>query len=214
MNNRGFTKRIDLVQMKDKIENKAKQILAEINDENLKYFANEVKMMADFVFVKYISEVYDLYTSGDMAITDINKLATFTDTDNGFQHNMLLWKNQNGVSFTNEKIELPDAPTVPNTKSHHKTTIGIGTVIAGGFVVMKHPWIALAIELLALSASYVQYKRKNVDEKKYRSELEKYNSEITKLKATFVDSIIIDIEKWLLQGQEKTKEVLTSYGLL
>lgn len=206
-----FIKSIDLAQMKTRILDKAKLHLKDINEANLDYFANDVKKIAESIMEKYIFDVYDLYTSGAMAITDINTLAAFTDTGNGFQIKMLQWKRLNNIQISKEKIELPEAPSKPNVTSYHKTTIGVGTIIATGLIIFKHPWIALAIELLTLSTSYVQYKHKTDSERIYKMKLEKYEMEITKLKNSFVNGIISDIEKWLLLGQEKTKEILKSF---
>lgn len=205
---------IDLAQMRISIEEKAKIILNEVTEDDVNYFVKEAKNEAKHLMAKYIFTIYNFYTEGEFAIKNMDSLEAFTNPDTGFQAQMLNWIDQSDIAITQADMNYAEAPTKRNTSSFHKTTLGVGTAIAAGLLIFKHPWIALTVELLALSASYVQYKNKDNNEKRYNEQLEKYTKDITALKNSFVNSMISDMEKWLKDGQQKTKEVLNTFKLI
>ncbi len=198
---------INLEQMKSEVKRKAEQILGVINEDNIKFFVYETKELAKHIFGQYIYAIHKHYTEGAYEIIDINNLKAFTNTNTGFYAKMSKWKDENNILIKDEILECPKMPSEPNVKSYHKTTAGVGTALAAGLLIFKQPWIALAVELLTLSASYVQYRHKTNIENGYKKQLEEYQIQI-------VDKIISDIETWLIQGQEKSREVLKTYVLI
>lgn len=206
---------IDLEQMKSEVKRKAEQILGEINEDNIRYFVNETKKLAKHILSQYIYAIYKHYTEGEYEIKDINNLKAFTNTDKGYYAQMSKWKDQSIILIKKEIVEYPKMPLEPNLKTYYKTTIVVGTIFAAGLLIFKQPWwIVLVVELLTLSMSYAQYRHISDTEKKYNKQLEEYQIKIAELKITYVDDIISDIETWLVQGQEKSIELLKTYVLI
>lgn len=215
MGNTNYTFVIDFEQMKREVRKKAELLLEEINEDNIECFVKEVKKLAKHIFGQYVYSIYKYYTEGAAEIKDITNLEAFTNTDTGFYAKMSKWKEQSEILIKKEVVEYPKMPSEPNVKSYHKTTAGVGTAIAAGLLIFKQPWwIALLVELLTLSASYAQYRYMSNIENGYKKQFEEYRVQIAKLKNTFVDKKISDIETWLIQGQEKSREVLKTYVLI
>jgi len=213
MDTNKYNKMIDLAQMKSEVWELANKILQEINEKTLEYFANEVTKVAESCLEKYIFAVYELYTAGALRIDDMDRLEAFTDTTTGYQQQMLNWKKENAISITQKEISIPEFPQEPDAKTYHKATFGVGTIIATGIVILKHPWIALAVELLTIAASYTQYRQLENKKEAYAIKLQAYNKEIEKKKRDFVCGIIDDLEKWLLSGQAQSDKVIQSFDL-
>ena len=221
MEQQTFNKMIDMCQLKLDVRELAGLVLDEINEDNLDYFANETKKIAKSTFEKYVFDVYDLYTSGALAIQDTYKLEIFTNPDKGYQQKMLEWENQYEISISKQVIELPENPENSRPQIHKKgfvigTTAGtaVYTAIATGLLIMGHPWIALAIELLTLSCAFVQYKLYSYGEKEYAMRVEQYRMDIEKKKQEFIAGIISDLENWLTKGENYSKELLASFDLV
>jgi hypothetical protein len=206
---------IDFEQMKREVRKKAEQLLEEINEDNIEYFVKEVKKLAKHILGQYVYSIYKYYTEGAAEIKDVNSLEAFTNTDTGFYAKMSKWKDRSEILIEKEEVEYPKMPLEPNLKTYYKTTIVVGTIFAAGLLIFKQPWwIVLVVELLTLSVSYAQYRHISDTEKKYNKQLEEYQIKTAELKKTYVDDIISDIETWLVQGQEKSIELLKTYVLI
>ena len=61
----------DIEEMKRLVQEKAKQLLVELTEDNLDYFIKEASIVAERVLERYIFSVYDLYTIGEFSIKDL-----------------------------------------------------------------------------------------------------------------------------------------------
>ena len=208
-----YTLTIELADMESKVLDLSNKLLSEINEENLKYFSSEVKVIAESALEKYVFDVYDLYTSGALRISDVSDLLSFTDTDNGYQQQMLNWIKQNAISITEQEISIPEYPQKSANKSRHKESFVIGSVIATGLIISGHPWIALVVELLTLAISYNRYRTFAMSEKQYAMKVERYKMDIDGKKNEFVRGVITDLENWLSDGKTKSQEILKTFNL-
>ena len=217
MEKASYTPTMDLERMKTQVHAKAELILAEVNEDNLNYFLGEVKKIAKSTFEDYAFKVYDLYTSGERAIHDINQLEQFVNTDTGYQQRMLQWEDEHDVSITKNGDSMPttpDAPSQSGENTDHLTTLGVGFAIATGFVLLRHPIIAIAVELLTLCLAYSQKKSYSTDMKEQPSDSQSPNKEdISTTKERFLKGVICEIEQWLKEGEKYSNELLASFNL-
>lgn len=207
---------MDLERMKAQVHAKAELILAEVNEDNLNYFLGEVKKIAKSTLENYAFKVYDLYTSGERAIHDINQLEQFVNTDTGYQQRMLQWEDENDVSITKNGDSTPisDAPSQSGENTDHLTTLGVGFAIATGFVLLRHPIIAIAVELLTLCLAYSQKKSYSTDMKEQPCDSQSPNKEeISTTKEEFLKGVICEIEHWLNEGEKYSDKLLVSFNL-
>ena len=124
---------IDKVYLKTQVKEKAKLMLGEITDENLKYFTEEVKKLAEGILEKYVFDIHDTFTTGAFTIENEDTLQAFSDFNLGYQAQMLKWISDNALKIEHVEIKLPKQPaeTAPKT-TNPIYPLAIGTVIATG----------------------------------------------------------------------------------
>lgn len=205
---------IDKVYLKTEVQEKARLMLGEITDENLKYFTEEIKKLAEGIFEKYVFDIYDTYTTGAFSIENEDILQAFSDFDSGYQAQMLRWISDNALKIEHVEINLPKQPseTAPKT-SNPLYPLAIGTVIATGLFIFSNIWVALATEILTLALVYRQYLKNNNSQKQYALEKERYVHELRIKKDKLIQGLIVDLEKWLDQGKVESDRILVSYNL-
>lgn len=205
---------IEFEPLKAAIEEKARLLLAEITEENLKAFAQEVKLIAEGVMEQYVFKVYDLYSEGALKITDLDVLESFTNYSSGYQSKMLAWNENHPIQLQEQKVEMPKRPDDPRTKKYQPAiTIGVGTVIAIGLYVFSNAWVALAAELLALAIAYSQRSRQQKARRLYEADLLAYNNQLGMKRMALINGLTEDLVKWLEMGKEFSDSVLASYNL-
>lgn len=205
---------IDMVYLKTQVQEKAKLMLGEITDENLKYFTEEVKKLAEGILEKYVFDIYDTFTTGAFTIENEETLQAFSDFNLGYQAQMLKWINDNALKIEHVEIKLPKQPaeTAPKT-TNPIYPLTIGTVIATGLYIFTNIWVALAAEILTLALAYRQYLKNDKVQKQYALEKERYAHELKIKKDKLIQGLIVDLEKWLDQGKAESDRILASYNL-
>lgn len=200
--------------LKAAIEEKTRLLLAEITEENLKAFAQEVKLIAEGVMEQYVFKVYDLYSEGALKITDLDVLESFTNYSSGYQSKMLAWNESHPIQLQEQKVEMPKRPDAPRTKKYQPTiTIGVGTAIAFGLYVFSNAWVALAAEILALAIAYSQRSMQQKARRLYEADLLAYNNQLGMKRMALINGLTGDLVKWLEMGKEFSDSVLASYNL-
>ena len=119
-------------------------LLAEITEDNLKTFAQEVKLIAEGVMEQYIFKVYNLYSEGARKISDHDVLEAFIDYSSGYQSKMLAWNESHPIQLKELKIEIPNQPEAPKiNKQLPVITISAGTAIATLIAIVIGTFIAI-----------------------------------------------------------------------
>ena len=205
---------IDKAYLKTQVQEKAKLLLSEISDENLKYFTEEIKKLAEGILERYVFDIYDTYTTSAFAIKNDDVLQSFSDFNSGYQAQMLKWISDNALKIEHIEINLPKPPaeTVPKAKNP-LCHLGIGTVIATGLFIFTNAWVALAAEVLTIAIAYRQYAKNVTIQKHYALEKERYAHELKTKKDKLIQGLIDDLEKWLDQGKAESDIILASYNL-
>lgn len=206
----------NLEDMKRLVHEKAGCLLKDLTADNMDYFAKESAVLARDVMEKYVFAVYDYYTIGDYAIQDLDQRETFTNFKTGYQQKMLDWIEQHKPDIE-LMAEIPVPPQEPSDKKWHFVALGVGTAGAVGFEIGRRCmeghryWIGIAIELITLVASYLIYEKEKSESDNYTAKLYQYESELKK--KTFVNETISQMEKWVMEGEAYSNELLTAYNL-
>lgn len=209
-----MTPLIDKVYLKTKVQEKEKQMLGEITEENLRYFSEEVKKLAEGILEKYVFDIYDAFTTGAFTIENEDTLQAFSDFNSGYQANMLKWISDNALKIEHAEINLPKQPDRTSPKTTNPIyPLAIGTVIATGLFIFTNIWVALAAEILTLALAYGQYFKNDKSQKQYALEKERYAHELKIKKDKLIQGLIADLEKWLDQGKAESDRILASYNL-
>lgn len=204
---------IDFGTFKKAIEDKAASLLNEVNEENLKYFSEETKKLAEAAMENYIFHVYDLYSCGARKITDLSILERFTNYSIGYQSQMLKWNEEHPIVLTEQTISIPAEPQGPEKVLSPVPVLAVGTAVAVGLFIFTNVWIALAAELLAVALSYRQVVAKKQANHKFAAKNADYERAIKKLKRDLVLGLTNELEEWLKQGKATSDAILQSYNL-
>lgn len=212
-----FDLKMDLYRLETEVHQKAKEFLEEINEENLKTFAESTKLIAQSVFEEYILEVDRQYTNGVFKIEDMTLLDKFMDFKNGYRSTMKEWIAEKGITLQELKID----PTIscPNLSKEDLAKLpmligGLGTLVAVGIFITSNVWVALAAELLCLGiAAAVYEKQKNNLAKDYAFRLKKYKMQIQGEKDRLVNGLIKDLKGWLSAAEKYSKDTLSDLGV-
>lgn len=215
MDNKEYRLVPDVANMKNEIVKLAGSVLTDISEDSLNYFSEEAKRAAESTLEKYVFSVYDLYTKGALKINDNEKLTSFLDFSNGYQSLMLSWKKDHPIEVVAQRtIERNEPQTEPsNIKSYHKQTAVVGTIIATALAIFSKLWIGLAVEILTLASSTLQYKNYKTNKESYEAKIRQYEIELKSKKQLFINGIIDDLCKWINMGMEKSNEVLKTFNL-
>lgn len=204
---------IDFGAFRKAIEDKALTLLNEVNEDNLKYFSEETKKIAEATMENYIFHVYDLYSDGARRIPDLSLLEKFTSYSSGYQGQMLKWDEEHPIVLTEQTISIPAEPMEPEKVLSPTPVIAIGTAVAVGLYIFTNVWVALAAELLAVALSYRQVVAKKQVDIKFEAKKANYERAIKKLKRDLVLGLIKELEEWLKQGKDASDAILKSYNL-
>lgn len=204
---------IDFGALRKAIDDKSRSLLNEVNEENLKYFSEETKKIAEATMENYIFHVYDLYSDGARKITDISLLEQFTNYSSGYQGQMLKWNEGHPIVLTEQTISIPAEPKGPEKVLSPTPVLAIGTAVAVGLFIFTNVWVALAAELLAAALSYRQVVAKKQADIKFAAKKAEYERAIKKLKQDLVLGLINELEEWLKLGKAASDAILKSYNL-
>lgn len=213
---------IDKTELSVKISEAADTFLADIQlmsedelKENLRFFAEKCKSIAERILEVYIKNIKNRYSEGEFAIKDSTVLGKFVDFSTGYQHQMLEWIRNNSLQVEELKFDLPKKPGTNSSSSAIKPeTIAIsGTVIAIGLFIFTNIWIALAAEIISCLAALIQKKRMSKSEKQIVFEQKRYEQELVAKKNQLVAGIISDLDKWLDNGEEASNNILKEYNI-
>lgn len=213
---------IDKTELSIKIKEAADTFLEDIQlmsenelKENLKYFAEKCKTIAERILEVYITSIKDRYSEGEFAIEDIGLLSKFVDFSTGYQHQMLEWIRNNSLKVEESRFEVPNKPKQNTSFSYIKPQYiaASGTVVAVGLFVFTNIWIALAVEIITCLASLIQNRRIAKAQQQTIFEQQRYEQELIAKKNQLVFGMITDLDKWLDNGEEASNQILKEYNI-
>lgn len=213
---------IDKTELNIKISEAANKFLADIQlmsedelKENLRFFAEKCKSIAERILEVYIKDIKNRYSEGEFAIKDSTVLGKFVDFSKGYQHQMLEWIRNNPLQVEELKFDRPKKTGTDSSSSaiKPKAIVISGTVIAIGLFIFSNIWIALAAEILSCLAALIQKKRLSKSEKQIVFEQKRYEQELIAKKNQLVAGIISDLDKWLDSGEEASNIILKEYNI-
>lgn len=213
---------IDKNKLNTEVHEATQMYLSDINQmseselrDNLEYFAEKCKKIAEGILEQYVFTNVSKYTEGDFPIQDMEILGRFVDFQTGYQAQMLQWIESHPLEVKEETFEFPTKPSERNNEQFiaPKTIFIGGTVIAVGLFIFTNIWIVLGAELLAVLLAKAQSMRiqKSADQRKM--ELEHYATALQDKKNELINGMLVELEKWLDQGEEKSKVILSTYKL-
>lgn len=195
------------------IADKAALLLKEVNEDNLKYFAEETKKIAESAMENYIFHVYDVYSDGARKISDVSKLARFTDYRSGFQGLMRKWIEEHPIVLKEQTIAIPSEPEAVDTPMSPGKVLTVGTAVAVGLFIFTNHWVALAAELLTLALTYRQVLARKKAENEYAARVADYERTLKKIKQDLLLGLTDELETWLISGKGASDAILKSYNL-
>ena len=213
---------IDKTELSAKISEAADTFLADIQlmskdelNENLRFFAEKCKSIAERILEVYIKEIKNRYTEGAFAIEDPVTLGKFVDFSSGYQHQMLEWIRINAPKVEVIKFDLPEkeATNSPINTIKPETIAISGTVIAVGLFIFTNIWIALSAEIITCLATLIQKKNIAKSKRQILIEQEYYEQELTAKKDQLVAGMISDLDKWLDNGEQASNTILKEYNI-
>ena len=213
---------IDKNKLNTEVHEAAQMYLSDINQmseselrDNLEYFAEKCKKIAEGILEQYVFTNVSKYTEGDFPIQDMEILGRFVDFQKGYQAQMLQWIESHPLEVKEETFEFPAKPCEKvNEQFVAPKTIFIGgTVIAVGLFIFTNIWIALGAELLAVLLAKAQSMRIQKSAAQRKMELEHYATALQNKRNELINGMLVELEKWLDQGEEKSKEILSTYKL-
>lgn len=213
---------IDKTELNVKITEAANLLLADIRlmtedelNENLRYFAEKCKSIAERILEQHITATKYRYSEGEFSIQDSVILSKFVDFYSGYQAQMLEWIKKNPLVVEEVVFEIPQKNSKgTRTSMVSPTTIAVsGSVIAIGLFIFTNIWIALAAEIITCLAALIQKKRIAKSEKQVVFEQKRYELELIAKKDKLVAGMISDLDQWLDNGEEASKKILKEYNI-
>lgn len=213
---------INKTELNIKIRKAADMLLTDIQlmsedelKDNLRYFAEKCKSIAERILEVYITDTKNRYSEGEFAIEDAKILGKFVDVTTGYQAQMLEWIKDHPLIVKESSFELPQKPNSKLSTSK-VSPMGIavtGTAIAVGLFIFTNIWVALAAEILTCLATLIQKKMIAKSEKQLLYEQQRYETELLAKKDQLVSGMISDLDKWLDQGEEASNQLLKEYNI-
>lgn len=213
---------IDKTKLNTEVREAAQMYLSDINRmsenelrDNLEYFAEKCKKIAEGILEQFVFTNVSKYTEGDFPIQDMEILGQFVDFQTGYQAQMLKWIESHPLEVKKEAFEFPSKPVEKNDAQYiaPKSIFIGGTVIAVGLFIFTNIWIALGAELLAVLLAKAQSMRIQKSVAQRKMELEHFVTALQDKKNELINGMLVELEKWLDQGVEKSKEILSTYKL-
>lgn len=212
----------DKNKLNTEVHEAAQMYLSDINQmseselrDNLEYFAEKCKKIAEGILEQYVFTNVSKYTEGDFPIQDVEILGRYVDFQTGYQAQMLQWIESHPLEVKKETFEFPTKPSERNNEQFiaPKTIFIGGTVIAVGLFIFTNIWIVLGAELLAVLLAKAQSMRIQKSAAQRKMELEHYATALQDKKNELINGMLVELEKWLDQGEEKSKVILSTYKL-
>ena len=207
---------IDKTMLNKKIREAAYMLFTDIQlmnpnelNENLRYFAEKAKNVAEGILEEYIFSVVSNYTEGINAIKDTEILSKFINFSSGYQQQMLDWIKNNPLEVKEEMFEMPQAKSVTTDKGEisPKIIFGAGTALAVGLFIFT-------AEIITIFLTVYQNKR-ITKQNSMKEEIEKkrYEASLHAKKDKLVNGMISELEKWLDLGETVSNNIITSFGI-
>lgn len=186
----------------------------ELND-NLRYFAEKSKDIAENILDNYTNDVFAYFTEGKHAISDVSILKSFVDFNNGYKQQMLNWMKDHAPEVKSLNFEIVDSHKSEYDPNFLSPTIiiGAGTIIAIGLFIFTNVWIALAAEILAISITLAQKIKINKSNTQLENEKNFYNRKLESKKDELINGLIKELDDWLDKGEKQSNSILESFGL-
>lgn len=213
---------IDKTELNTKIREAADLFLSDIKQleeselqDNLRYFADKTKEIAEGILEQYIFSVFNRYTEREFAISDAEKLSRFCNLYTGYQQQMLDWIAAHKLEVKEEIFEMPHKPleSAPNRSTSPKVILGVGTIVAVGLFVFSNIWIALVAEILTIASARIQTKRITHQQAQKKLELEHYALMLENKREQLVSGMIEELGKWLNMGVKASDDILESLNI-
>lgn len=213
---------IDKTELNAKIRETADLFLSDIKQmeerelqENLRYFADKAKEIAEGILEQYVFSVYNQYTEGEFAISNVEKLSRFCNLYTGYQQQMLDWIAAHKLEVKEEIFEMPHRPleSASNRSMSPKVVVGVGTIVAVGLFVFSNIWIALVAEILTLALARIQTKRISYQQEQKQMELDHYALILDNKREQLVSGMIEELDKWLDMGIKASDDILESLNI-
>lgn len=214
---------INKVILNNRIHESADRLFADIQlmteaelQDNLRYFAEKAKDIAESILEEYIFSTFEKYTSGISAITDAEKLAQFVNLDSGYQQRMLDWIQAHPLQVKEEMFECPkkDDFHIETNDLSPNIILGSGTLLAVGLFIFTNIWIALAAEILTIA--FVKYQNNRIAKRRsieLEIEQKQYETAIKAKKDQLINGMIDELEKWLDLGEAASNDILSSLNI-
>lgn len=213
---------IDKTELSNKIFEAASTMLSDIQSmseeelrDNLRYFSEKCKSVAERILEVFITKTKRRYTEGEFAISDPEVLAKFVDFSTGYQEQMLNWIKKHPLEVKEEVFSLPQKPSADNeTKQVQPKTIFFGgTIVSVGLFIFTNIRIALGAELLSVILAKVQEVRIRKSAEQKAIAKKHYLQAIEDKKNRLVNGMIDELGKWLDLGEEESNKILASFNL-
>ena len=214
---------IDKFELNKKIRDKANLLLANAHlmtetelQDNLRYFSEDSKNIAERILEEYIFSVFNNYTEGDFPINDSNIHTQFIDLQTGYQQQMLDWIQKHPLEIKEEYFTIPKAPneTIITNNVSPQIIVGVGTIAAVGLFIFTNIWIALAAEIITI---VIMKNRIRQISKQRTIELnikhKQYEAAIETKKNQLFNGMIEELENWLDLGETASNDILLKFNL-
>lgn len=199
---------IDIISLRQEIDNIAKRNLKVISASSLKLFTLEVENTTKKYVKSYVEEKYNFYSSKLIG----DKLSKFLNLSNGYLVTMNNWINQTEFNFPvipvlqeQDEKGLTTSSLQEFVKRKEVQTFGIGTAVSIFLFISGIRIVAFVTEAIAAAASLFIYKQ----EAKICNENMKRDFEIKV--NDFIFHVINSAINWTKMAENKSKSMLISY---
>lgn len=196
---------MDEQEVRTAIQQKANVLLQDVNDENLGCFAREVKSVAEWAWRRYVLCVCALYTQSPRTLNEPHQRADFTDSQTGYQAQMLAWMHDEPLQLVQRTIPRP---TRPVRRPLPEVTLAGGTIMATSLLATSHPLLAGASTVSTLALSFVLHRRHLRLVQAYNYAVFRYEIALRRKKRDLVEAYTEDTLQWLRLGVFHSRQVL------
>lgn len=213
---------INKVELHNLVQEAAKLYLVELQNmteselkDNLQYFAEKCKKIAEGILEQYVFANVNKYTEGPFAISDSDVFGKFCDFTTGYQQQMLNWVAEHSLEVKEETFEFPQKPESEEKCSpiSPKTILTGGTIVSIGLFIFTNVWIFLGAELLTIILAKIQSVRIQNNEIRRKEAMEHYAIALENKTNELVNGMINELDKWLDLGEKMSNKILTTFNL-
>lgn len=214
---------INKVILNNRIHESADRLFADIQlmteaelQDNLRYFAEKAKDIAESILEEYIFSTFEKYTSGTSAITDTEILSQFVNLNSGYQQRMLNWIQAHPLQVKEELLNFPKKESfhIETKALSPQIILGSGSLLAVGLFIFTNIWIALAAEILTIA--FAKHQNDRIAKRcliELEIEQKQYETAIKAKKDKLINGMIDELEKWLDLGEEASNDILASFNI-